>query len=601
MRFRRLITAARLPRPACGERGATGVSPERGEGQGGRSPAPQKKTPLTLSPQAGRGNRVKAIAAYGFLAITLAACTPPAEPPSPGGPLAMRRLTEDQYRNTIGAVFGPDIKITGRFEPGVRTDGLLAVGNAMLNISASGFEQYDVMGRTVAAQALDEKHRAATVPCQPADEKLADDACAAQVLSRIGRLVHRRTLSDAEVKDWTAAAAGAARTTGSFYGGLELALAAMLVSPDFLFVTDRAEADPAHQGQRRLTATAQATRLSLLLWNAGPDDALLAAAEKGELASSEGLAHQVDRMLRSPRLETGVRNFFTDFLGFDKFDTFEKDPVIYPAAGPAVATDAREQTLRTVVDHLLTRGLDYRDLFTTRRTFVTRELGAIYVLPVTSRDAWEPVEFAADDPRAGILTHVSFVGLYAHPGRSSATLRGKAVRELLLCEPVPAPPNNVNFSIVQDTKNPNFKTARDRLTAHRADPTCAGCHKVIDPIGLALERFDGIGQMRAEENGAAIDVSGELDGVAYDGAAGLGKTLRDNPAVPSCLAESLYRYGVGRNVTADEKPWLGFLKARFAADGYRLAPLLRRIALSPAFYALTPETTSPLPLKEARS
>jgi len=261
--------------------------------------------------------------------------------------------------------------------------------------------------------------------------------------------------------------------------------------------------------------------------------------------------------------------------------------VIYPAFGPKAATDAEEQTLRTAVDLLIRREGDYRDLFTTRRTFLTRTLGIVYAVPVRTETGWEPHQFAPDDPRAGMLTEISFTALHSHPGRSSPTLRGKAIRELLLCQRVPAPPNNVDFSVVQDTSNPRFKTARDRLTAHRINPTCAGCHKIMDPIGIALENFDGAGAYREQENGAHIDASGDLDGHAFSDPAGLGQAMHDNPAATSCLVNSLYRYGTGRNWNPGERDWQTWLGTAFASDGYRLRKLLRRIATSEAFYAVS--------------
>jgi hypothetical protein len=255
-----------------------------------------------------------------------------------------------------------------------------------------------------------------------------------------------------------------------------------------------------------------------------------------------------------------------------------------------VTNDAREQTLRTIVDHLITRQGDYRDLFTSRHTFLTRNLGLVYRVPVETRTGWEPHEFAADDPRAGLLTEIGFLALHSHPGRSSATLRGKAIRELLLCQKVPMPPANVNFSIVQDTNNPNFRTARDRLTAHRTEPTCAGCHKIMDPIGLALENFDGAGQYRQQENGAPIDASGTLDGTAFADAAGLGKALHDDPATVSCLVGNTYRYASGRDLGAGEQEWIAWLQQRFASEGYRFPDLLRDIATSDGFYRISPPT-----------
>jgi hypothetical protein len=167
-------------------------------------------------------------------------------------------------------------------------------------------------------------------------------------------------------------------------------------------------------------------------------------------------------------------------------------------------------------------------------------------------------------------------------------LRGKAVREVFLCQKVPAPPANVNFAVAQDTSNPDYRTARARLTAHRTNPTCAGCHKIMDPIGLALENFDGVGAYRADENGAPIDAGGELDGVHFSNAAELGQALHDNPAAPVCLVDTLYKYSSGHAAGPSQRDWLKWLNGRFSAQGYRLTELLRDIALSDGFYAVAP-------------
>src|SRR5690606_13321324 len=218
---------------------------------------------------------------------------------------------------------------------------------------------------------------------------------------------------------------------------------------------------------------------------------------------------------------------------------------------PKAAADAQEQTLKTIVQHLLTERGDYRALFTTRKTFLTQNLASIYRVPLVndvpngSPDTWQPYEFAENDPRAGIVMQASFVTLHSHPGRSSPTLRGKALRELLLCQKVPAPPAAVDFQIVQDTSNPVHKTARSRLEAHATVASCAGCHKIMDPIGLALENFDGGGEWRERENGVAIDTSGELDGKSFANGAELGKVVGENPAATACLVDRLSSYALG--------------------------------------------------------
>lgn len=526
---------------------------------------------------------MRLLAASSLLLLTLGACAP--EPDAGGGPAMTRRLTDAQYRQALADVFGADLKLVGKVEPDVRSDGLVAIGTAAVSVTPAGFEQYDAMARSVAAQVLAPDRRSA-LPCQPAVVDMPDDACAGQFLGATGRHLFRRKLAAAELAHWQAIAAAAATRAQDFHAGLEVTLAAMLVAPDFLFRIEATEPDPAHAGARRLTAASRATRLSYLLWNAAPDETLLQAAETGALDSRAGMEAQVERMLANPRMERGLRAFFTDFLGFDRFETLVKDTLLYPKYTQRLADEAREQTLRTAVDHVLTRRADYRDLFTTRHSFMTRRLGMVYDVPVQSRDGWEAYEFPADDPRTGLLTQVSFVALHSHPGRTSPTLRGKAVRELLLCQPVPQPPNNVDFAVVEETNNPQFKTARGRLGAHSADPTCAGCHKIMDPIGLALEAFDGVGEMRGAENGEPIDASGELDGRAFADAAGLGRAVRDNPATASCLVDSLYRYGVGYTPRPASAEWLAWLQGRFAADGYRVPALLRRIALSDEFYRI---------------
>ena len=523
------------------------------------------------------------------LLTALAACS--GEPSSAGAEPEIRRITEDQYRNIVADVFGADIKVGGRFEPDARKQGLVAIGTAMATVTPSGLEHFDSAARSVAAQVLDEKRRETIMPCRPADATKPDDACAAAFLAPFGRRLLRRALAEEELDRKVGDARRAADVTGDFYAGLQFSLAGLLVSPDFVFRKD--SLDPTSAPDRpRLDGYSRASRLSFLLWNTAPDDALLAAAERGELNTRDGLRRQVERLLGAPQLEQGVRAFFKDFLQYELFANLAKDGTIYPKFSQAMAADAAEQTLRTVLDHLLARDGDYRELFTTRHTFMTRRLGMVYRVPV-GEDGWVPYEFRPDDRRAGLLSQVGFIALHSHPGRSSATLRGKAIRELLMCQPVAAAPNNVNFTVVQDVDNPNYRTARERLTAHRTDEACAGCHKVIDPVGLALENFDGLGEYRDTENGAAIDTSGEIDGLAFADAAGLGRALRDNPAVADCLADSLYRYAVGRDYTDGEHEWAAFLRSRFAADGYRLRALLRRIALSDAFYnVVAPATTT---------
>lgn len=521
-------------------------------------------------------------------------------------PVRSHRLSSGQYRNTIADVFGPDIELGGRFEPGVRIDGLLEAGLGDVSVTASGMEQYDAMARKIASQVVDERHRAMLLPCQPRAANAPDDDCVARAMARFGLLLYRRPLTEAELTSYVGAARSATAITQDFYSGLSLSLAAMLSSPKFLFRSEQAVPDREHPSGFRLDDYSLAARLSAFLWDAEPDLALLRAAQRGELSTRAGYQRQVDRMLASPRLEMGVRSFFRDMFQFDDFSTLTKDAALYPKFNVQVAADAQEETLRTVVDLLLVHRGDYRDIFTTKQTFLTPELAAIYRVPFAneapngSPDAWGAYEYPASDPRAGILSQVSFTALHSPPGRASATIRGKALREIMLCEKVPSPPANVNFKIVLDTSNPVYKTARERLTAHRSNPVCAGCHKFVDPIGLSLENFDGIGAYRTRENDVPIDTSGELGGIKFAGAEGLGRALHDSPAAVSCLVNRLDSYALGRQLSKQDQTVLQELQLSFAASGYRLPELMRAIVMHPSFHRVSPgPAASPASLKAA--
>jgi hypothetical protein len=522
-----------------------------------------------------------------------------AAPPNTTSLARVRLLSQEQYFNTLAYVFGPDIAIAAHFAPFRRTDGLLEVGAASAGVTSGQMQEFQRTAGTLAQKVVSPERRNFLVPCSPRHDDAADQSCATKFLSSVGRLLYRRPLTRDEQARVVREAGEAAARLKDFYAGLSVALEGMLISPDTLFIVDRSEPDPKQPGQRRLDSYSLASRLSFFLWNAAPDDELLKMAEHGDLQTEQGRAKAVDRMLGSPRLETGVRAFFDDMLGFDDFAVLSKDPDIYPAFVGDTVQDAREQTLRIIVDHLLVRKEDYRDLFTTRDIFISPSLATLYGVPAPP--GWTPYTIPADSPRVGLLTQIAFLAAQAHPGRSSATLRGKALRELLLCQQVPRPPPNVDFSLIEDPKS-TLLTARERLSAHRANPVCAGCHKITDPIGLALENFDGAGQFRATERGAQIDASGSLDGKSYTDAVGLAQAVHDNPGIPACLVKRVYTYGIGGPIKTDanDKAVLKYFDARFVDEGYRLPELLRTIALSTSFSEVTePAAATPTPTKAA--
>lgn len=496
-------------------------------------------------------------------------------------------MTGQQYSNTIAQVFGTDVSasVTPPLPPLARTDGLLASGATFVGVTSDQIQQIQQAAVFIAARVVDEYHRDYLVPCEPISATEADAACAAEFLRQTGRLLYRRPMDETRVAELVDVANAAADETEDFYAGLSLALEAILISPEVLFIIDAAEPDPERPGEERLDAWSLASRLSFFLWNSAPDDALLLAAESGELHTQDGLERAVTRMLSSSRLEDGMRAFFDDMMAFDEFDSLAKDPMVYPMVTGATLADAREQTLRTVIDHLINKELDYRELFTTRSTFMSMSLGAVYGTPASN--GWTAYEFPEDSVRQGLLTQVSFLAAHSHAVRSSPTLRGKALRELFLCQKVPPPPPNVDFSALDDAGD--VPTARERLQVHNSNPSCAGCHLITDPMGLSLENFDGAGRFRETENGATLEIAGELDGAFYDDIAGLAAAMSAHPKLPDCLVNRLYAYGTGGPaVLRYDRDVLAYFTDRFAVQGYKLPDLLRDIALSRAFIRVRP-------------
>jgi hypothetical protein len=513
-----------------------------------------------------------------------------AERPEPFA-MSVRRITESQYRHIVEDTFGPGLAINARFEPELREEGLQAIGNAQLSLTSSGFEQYFSLASALATQIVDEKTRDQRLACRPADPKAADAACTRQVVARYGQGLFRRPLTEDEIANRVAIAEAGTKGSGGYYEGLRLALTSLLVDPEFLFRVEAAEPDPARRGQYRLDAYAKASRLSFLLWNAGPDAELLGAAQTGDLHKPAVQKAQIERLLASPRVRDGARAFFTDMLQFEHFENMTKDNATYPKYSQKVADSAREQTVRTLLDLLVDQNRDYREVFTSNETFINRELAAVYKVPYRSRQDWTKYTFPEDSGRSGILTQVTFLSLFSHPAASSPTRRGAKLHEIFMCQPIPEPPADVDFSAVQALEK---GTVRERLVDHMNNEGCASCHQLTDPLGLALEHFDGLGQRRTLENGALIDVSVELDGAKAMGAQGVGKALSKNPDIPACLVRNVYAYGVGHVPDEADRQFLEAQEKQFAKAGYRFRPLLASIASSPGFFRVEqPEGLAP--------
>ena len=529
---------------------------------------------------------------HPVLSVTMAlfgGATVLAAPPAENSYVAsLRRLTEQEYRNSIADIFGKEIVVRGSFEPTRRTGGLEAASTALLSVTPVGLESFSKMADDIAAQVTAEKYRA-KLPCTPKDPKAPDDGCAREILSHYGLLLFRRPPTAAQLETPVSLMRRITERTNDFYAGLHYGLSMLLQLPDFLFRKEVAVSSGDGKGGA-LDSYSRATRLSFLLWNTTPDAQLLRAAGEGELNTPAGLAKQVDRLVASPRLEVGMRAFFDDMLELDTFDTVSKDTLLYPKWGSAMATSAREETLRTVIGLALADNGDIRDLMTTRQTYIDRRLAMLYGVAFPFTREWVKYEFPAGSGRSGILTQISMLSMFSHPGRSSPTKRGVALNEIFLCSPTPTPPNNVDFSVVNNP-NSSMKTLRERLMAHATNPTCAACHQRSDPVGLTLEAFDTIGGYRTTENGEPINVSATVQGHTISGAQGLGQYMHDNPRYPACVARKLYSYSRGLK-TSSVDDFRDAYKA-FQSSGFRLRALLRSMAASESFYAVGPPENQP--------
>ncbi|MEC8192623.1 MAG: DUF1592 domain-containing protein [Myxococcota bacterium] len=500
---------------------------------------------------------------------TLDRVAPEVTLPSP----TLRRLTRSQYDNAIRELLGDGLVLPSNLEPDEATDGLQAIGASLTTISPRGVEQYESAAFGLAEQVFEnEVLRGELVPCTPSG--VVDEACAEETLAAFGRRAWRRPLESAELDTLLAVAAQAATVLDDFDAGLRYAVAAVLQSPNFLFRVELGDGEQFNDYE-------MATRLSFLLWNSIPDDELLDAAEAGELLDDAGLMVQAERMLEDPRFEDGIRAFFTDTWGLYELDDLTKDPTVFTHMSPEVGSSAREETLLGVVDNVVDSDGDYRDLFTTTRTFLDRKLASIYSVRAPAREGFGEAVLDGSDDRRGFLGQVSFLALQSHAVNSSATLRGRFVREVLLCQYIPPPPSDVDTSIPEPSAS--AATLRERVAVHLEDPYCSSCHTMMDPIGLGFEQFDGLGHYRTMEEGAVIDPSGQLDGHDFADAWGLADRVASHERLGPCLVRTALGYASGRSVTDGEEAAVDYLAEGFTFMDHRLRFLLMDLVMSDAF------------------
>ncbi|MFT7622801.1 MAG: hypothetical protein ACI9WU_001976 [Myxococcota bacterium] len=492
----------------------------------------------------------------------------------------LRRVSAAQYGNLLRDWFGPDLELPGTLEPDVRVDRLYAVGAGIGGLSGLGADRYFKASRKIAGQLIEiAPLRAVLGNCDGTSDP---DGCLTTTIETWTLRLWRRPATQAEVARLKTVADGAIATLGAFDEGLRYAMMAILTSPHFVYVhgTGTDSASP-----RAYTSWEMAERLALFLWASGPDQALLDVAAADGLVDDESLRAVIQTMMADPRARRGLRVFSEDWLALDELEELSKDPALYVHFTPDFGEEAREETLRLVEHLAFDIDTDFRTLLTTRTTFLTRRLASVYAVPATVVDGFGQVTLPADGPRAGLLGHASVLSLYATPNRSSPTLRGRFVREHLLCQTMPEPPANVDTTIPEASAS--APTMRERLAGHLEIPGCASCHLLTDPVGLGLEQFDGLGAYRTTENDAIIDPTGDLDGHAFLDGAGVGEAVANHPALVPCLVDTVWAYANGRTRSKDDRAQTLLLGARFAASGHRLLTLLEDVAMSDGFRHLS--------------
>jgi hypothetical protein len=326
-----------------------------------------------------------------------------------------------------------------------------------------------------------------------------------------------------------------------------------------------------------------------------PDDQLLAAAAAGKLSSPADIQAQAQRMLADPKAHARVTDFHDQWLNVGAVASLEKDASVFPAFSATIAGLMQQETELFLDDVVWKENGTLSTLFTAPYTFVNGPLAQYYGISGVSGDAFVKTALDATTQRAGFLTQGAILSKQAKLNQTSPVLRGKFVRERLLCQPLPPPPANISIKAPELSST---LTTRQRFTQHSVAPACATCHHLMDPIGLGFETFDGAGAYRATENGQAVDVSGqvnEADAVLqgpFNGVVDLEQRLGKSPTVQQCVTTQWFRYAYGRAETDADNCSMATLQSEFAAGGYKVVDLLAALTQTKAFLyrRVTPAT-----------
>ena len=508
--------------------------------------------------------------------------------PAASHEVGLRRLTHSQYNNTVRDLIGDYSRPADRFPP---ED---FVGGFKNQTRSQGIPPVleDAYSRGAERMALN-AFRAGDVnnliPCKPSSAR--DVKCREQFVRAFGERAFRRPLTSVEVQRYTDLFATQAAKTGKFLEGARVVVEAMLQSPKFLFHVTAGEAGP-------LRDYAIANRLSYFLWDTMPDRALLDAAANGELRTADGIERVARRMLEDKRARQAVDEFFNQWLRFDRMLSAAKDDGRYPTFTPELAAMMVQET-KMLLGHLVWDNRNFMEAFTAEYSFLNADLARVYGLPEPAGE-FERVTFPPDFPRAGILGHATFLASTTGPVETSPTARGLFVREHLLCQVVPNPPPGVNTTLPEPTADA-VRAKRERLLQHVENPSCSGCHRLMDPIGFGLEKYDAIGAWREKEKlevggeaggrpGKLVEVEinavGEIAGLpnsTFADSRALGRVLASSPVCQDCVVKQMFRYAFGRPETPADRASIAGAAAAFRTSGFKFKEMLISLVRAPQF------------------
>jgi hypothetical protein len=442
--------------------------------------------------------------------------------------------------------------------------------------------EFAIVGPSRVTGVSDTPSRRRVFVCRPlsADEEIE---CATKIVATLATKAYRRPLT-AEDLNGLLTFYKTERVKNGFEAGIRTSLQAMLASPHFIFKLEEAPT-AARPGQAyQLNGLDLASRLSFFLWGTGPDDELIVAANRGALATPAGLEQQARRMLADPRAAALSTRFASQWLRLQDLDKIHPDARLYPQFDATLADAMRRET-ELLFESIVRDDRDVLDLLTADYTFVNERLARHYGIANVTGPAFRRVSIT-DPNRRGLFGHAGILTMTSVADRTSPVLRGKWVLEVLIGMAPPPPPPNI--PLLEETKASNgsrLLSVRERMEEHRAKPECRSCHRVIDPLGLALENFDVIGMWRIRDGGTAIDASGTLyDGTVLSGPTGLrAALLKHKDVVLRTFTENLMAYSLGRRLEYFDMPLVRRIVRDAAKDRNRFSSFVAGIVKSPAF------------------